>query len=873
MRLSERCPFRTAGLCMMIVLSFAACSGDKNSASAVDTSADFSDGDTNQPTDTETGSDASDLQDVTPQQTYDYTVPLDPHSPWPKFRRDARQTGRSPVKSDGASATFWAFPTGKGIFSSPVIGGDGTIYIGSANRVFYALTPEGTEKWSEQTGEIIDSSALLDDKGRIYFGSGDGILRARTADSGEPLWDFEAHDPAVNNAFINWFEGNVAILPNGDLLVPNDNWFIYSINRDSGKEVWKFKTPDQTWALPAVDPESGDVVVANNNLIPLLGQNLFRLTADGDLLWSTSFIGTLAASPLLTKDYVAVGGFDGFLHIVNGSSGKESLAFPTRDHIYASPALLSDGTLIQASADGTVYALDPASGKQRWAFDTLEPIRSSPAVDGNDRIYLGSGEGRLFVLNSDGTLRWALRLIQGDRNDLNGSPALGNHAVYIGGESGEVFSVPYEYCLRPDQKSNPDCHLAGEALPGEMQALLYATTMGTPTQTPPDTIAHNQPVRLYLMVREEGDTRLALLDSASLVVEVDPPSPVQSSVSGDRRFLTIVPDGHFIPDNEGMVSIKVTADWLVDPEREGLKMTGGTKAGTVTFEGSFKLQGGSATEFPYSVPSASGQEAGRMHLYRLAAPLPTMLPSYNQIGFDSLHFLVGLVEGTPQSSVAWMLGAKLDVQGKAIPDPETRAMVPLTASFKDGLLTMNNSQAFALEVMNVSLAFDSFRISAPLDAAGKGLVAGDVVVSAICSKIKMYGSFLKALGLCNPQTDMLLVAGAILVEPDGVGSVQCPALAQTPTFTISANEAAVTLEGSSLKVAEHRYALLVVDVATGSPLPLDYGLDTVVEADDQGFVRRVEVKLPVTPLLGSVRVHLMQDTCSIASETLAVDAK
>ncbi len=47
-------------------------------------------------------------------------------------------------------------------------------------------------------------------------------------------------------------------------------------------------------------------------------------------------------------------------------------------------------------------------------------------------------------------------------------------------------------------------------------------------------------------------------------------------------------------------------------------------------------------------------------------------------------------------------------------------------------------------------------------------------------------------------TDMLLVAGAILVEPDGVGSVQCPALAQTPTFTISAIEAAVALEGSSL---------------------------------------------------------------------------
>ena len=29
--------------------------------------------------------------------TFSYDVPLDPRSPWPKFRRTARQDGRSPV--------------------------------------------------------------------------------------------------------------------------------------------------------------------------------------------------------------------------------------------------------------------------------------------------------------------------------------------------------------------------------------------------------------------------------------------------------------------------------------------------------------------------------------------------------------------------------------------------------------------------------------------------------------------------------------------------------------------------------------------------------------------------------------------------------
>src|SRR5204863_3527554 len=93
-----------------------------------------------------------------------YDVPLDPASPWPKFRRDTVQDGLSPVRPTTAGGHLWSFQTGKGIFSSPVIGGDGTVYVGSADRTFYALAPEGTPRWQYLTGEIIDSSALLDDE-------------------------------------------------------------------------------------------------------------------------------------------------------------------------------------------------------------------------------------------------------------------------------------------------------------------------------------------------------------------------------------------------------------------------------------------------------------------------------------------------------------------------------------------------------------------------------------------------------------------------------------------------------------------------------------------------------------------------------------
>src|SRR6185436_18746222 len=132
---------------------------------------------------------------------YAYDVPLDPQSPWPKFRRTSRQDGRSPITPSLTGGHLWTFQTGKGIFSTPVIGGDGTVYVGSADRTFYAIDRDGRLKWSRLTGEIIDSSALLDDRGRIYFGSGDGHLYALDRTTGEPVWTFTADDPAVNSAF------------------------------------------------------------------------------------------------------------------------------------------------------------------------------------------------------------------------------------------------------------------------------------------------------------------------------------------------------------------------------------------------------------------------------------------------------------------------------------------------------------------------------------------------------------------------------------------------------------------------------------------------------------------------------------------------
>jgi outer membrane protein assembly factor BamB len=378
------------------------------------------------------GSGCSDAPAPSNPTHFGYDVPLDPASPWPKFRRDGAQSGRSPVRPIDDGSAAWSFATGKGIFSSPVIGGDGTAYIGSADRTFHALSDaDGTVLWKRLTGEIIDSSALLDDRGLVYFGSGDGNLYAQAASDGAESWTFTADDPSVTGALINWFEGNVAIGTNGDLYAPNDNFLTYALRRDDASVVWRFQTADQTSSLPALDTASNRLFIGNNFQIAPV-PNIFALdAADGATQWSAGTRnGTVAASPALDDaGRMFVGGFDGFLRAFDRASGTLLWAFGARDHIYASPALQPDGTVVQAAADGSIYGLDPATGALRWQYDSLAPFRSSPAIDADGNVYVGSGDGRLVVLNADGRLHWAIRLIDDLRDDLNSSPALGRSAT------------------------------------------------------------------------------------------------------------------------------------------------------------------------------------------------------------------------------------------------------------------------------------------------------------------------------------------------------------------------------------------------------------------------------------------------------------
>ena len=770
--------------------------------------------------------------------SFDYNIPLDPASPWAKFRANELQNGRTPVlPTVNETLAPWSYKTGKGIFSSPVIDANGNCYIGSADTWFYNFNPDGTVKWQVKTGDIIDSSALLDDMGRVYFGSGDTHVYALDRETGDVIWKEAAHTvEEVEELYdidlynLNWFEGNIAMLPDGSLLAPNDNYLLYRLDRETGEKGTIYEANEMIWSLPSVNPETGKIFFGTDYQVL---KNVYSYDFEGKRQWLTGSFGTVAGSTMLTntseKGAVVVGGFDGFLRAFAQDSGKLLWKFGTKDHIYSSPAQLSNGTIIMASTDGTVYAINPETGKSVWEFDTLEPIRSSPAVDGHDNIYFGNGEGKLYCINPDGTLRWSYQAITEERNDLNGSPGLGFDGVYIAGESGEVFFVPYDYPLTEAGKNDERCYTQGEDMPSDGANLIYTTSFGALQLTPPEAIDANQPLTLSLLVRDSGDNVLSVFDRDSVQVEVEGNDGYRVEVGATDRFVNIVPVEVWAPGADGKITVTLTADYKTGPSRFGLKFFGGRKTGNINETLAFKINPKPDVGNMFQNAINDGEQS-ILELHRLSVPTPSILPSYNQIGFDSLHYIAGAVDKNANNQeVFWVIEGRLDENNQAAIDPEAITRYPLILDYDDGLVTLHNYDGFKIKFIGSwDMPFASYRISTKLDENGELTDNSTLIAVANCDEIEFYGIGLKLMGMSEFKTGKMFVRG-------GAGirfweNASAPENAEDITVEMNAERVVAEIAGGGLKADEHVFSIMLTD-KDGNPLPLYYTKNTSVTSD------------------------------------------
>jgi hypothetical protein len=93
----------------------------------------------------------------------------------------------------------WSIPLSHGIYSSPVVAGDGSVLLGVGDSL-WALSPSGTRLWAYNTGGYCSTPAIGSD-GRVYVGTWGGLLALDN--SGSFAWQWDAGSNYVSSPTVS----------------------------------------------------------------------------------------------------------------------------------------------------------------------------------------------------------------------------------------------------------------------------------------------------------------------------------------------------------------------------------------------------------------------------------------------------------------------------------------------------------------------------------------------------------------------------------------------------------------------------------------------------------------------------------------------
>jgi outer membrane protein assembly factor BamB len=402
-------------------------------------------------------------------------------SSWPMFRHDVQHTGRTVYTGAPGPVLRWAFPANDGIASSPSIGADGTVYVGAGgyfggyrDSSLYAIRQDGSMKWQFKTGKGtpqqsagVFSSPAIDSDGTIYVGGLDSYLYC-LEDSGSYA------NLRWKRKLGNWpVYSSPLIGSNGYVYVGGLDFKVYAVSVDSTL-VWSYVTNWCVLSSPALTDRGHVVVGSKDHKLYEFSDSLISPRVEWTLASGTFYDGHLIdASPAIGADGTIYFGTDPYgaygitpqpadtnMFAVNPNGTlKWKLAVPVG--IESSPAIGHDGTIYVGSYDSSMYAIADSGGYAlvKWRFVTDGPVDASPTVDGDGTIYIGSRDSTLYAVNPDGSEKWRFETQGGIESSVSID---GDGYLYFGSFDGHL------YCLgtgHPDVGVR-EAHIPASVRPG-----------------------------------------------------------------------------------------------------------------------------------------------------------------------------------------------------------------------------------------------------------------------------------------------------------------------------------------------------------------------------------------------------------------------
>ena len=288
-----------------------------------------------------------------------------------------------------------------GFVSTPAISSSGVIYVGSLDHNLYAINPDGTVIGTYDTSDQIFSSPVIGPDGRVFVASTSGFILE--LDPGLPI----GPDNPRRWFFSTEFYSTPALSPDGILYIGGTDGQIYALdtnNSFSSPAGWNpFFAQDDIISSPALF--NGVLYVGSSN------NQFYAINASsGAPIWGQPFTGNdvFVSSPAIgeTNGAVYAGSFDGSVYAINRATGLQRWTFDTGELLASSPTVDNNGFIFVTTLGGTLYVLQDAGSQAlvRWTYALGASAWASPSIGpGNNTVYIAASgsqttPGRLFAL-------------------------------------------------------------------------------------------------------------------------------------------------------------------------------------------------------------------------------------------------------------------------------------------------------------------------------------------------------------------------------------------------------------------------------------------------------------------------------------------
>ncbi len=291
--------------------------------------------------------------------------------------------------------------------SAPVIGDDGTIYVGTEGGRFYALTSSGTVKASTSFRSPVICPPALGIDGTVFVQTEDDTLFALDPVNLNRRWHFYhrggGQSPVVGS--------------DGTVYVSEDDT-LFALDPSNGSVKWQFGMRQSLTAPPAID--------SRRNCLYLVDEDGWLVSVNlgvGNENWRV-FIGSDASGPVIGEGETIYLTGSGRLWAVTQEGAIAWEWIPAVAEELSMPAVSSGGVIyflafcsVVSGAADSLYAVN-INGTKRWAVGlgvgTPGEFNSCPKIDNAGLVYIGSGYRAWCVVGKGGPANSSWPMYQGD---------------------------------------------------------------------------------------------------------------------------------------------------------------------------------------------------------------------------------------------------------------------------------------------------------------------------------------------------------------------------------------------------------------------------------------------------------------------------